>query len=147
MDIIIDEKSIGSLFLEVVCKFYENDMKAKKFGTDTELHHSEIHMIKFIKENENLHISAIARKMNVTRGAVSQTIKRLEAKGFIYKEAYGDNNCRFLIRLTKKGEVAYANHKKYHEEYEGKIAEILNSMSENEKEFLHKFLIEFKDKI
>ncbi|MFL0252511.1 MarR family transcriptional regulator [Clostridium neuense] len=147
MDSMINENKISCLFLEVVCNFYENDMKAKKFGTDTDLYHSEIHMLEFIKENRGLNISGIARKLDITRGAVSQTIKRLEDKGFICKEPYRDTSCRFSIKLTEKGEIAYSNHKKYHEQYNIKIAEILKNSTAEEKNFLYQFLKKFKGKI
>ncbi|MCD2348038.1 MarR family transcriptional regulator [Clostridium guangxiense] len=85
--------------------------------------------------------------MNITRGAVSQTIKRLEAKGFICKEACEDNSCKLFIKLTEKGEIAYSNHKKYHEEYEHKIAEILKDSTTEDRKFLYEFFRRFKANI
>ncbi|HCR43399.1 MAG TPA: MarR family transcriptional regulator, partial [Ruminococcaceae bacterium] len=46
--------AIGELFLNVMNEFYENDSRAKTFGTDTELYHSEIHMLQCIAENPEL---------------------------------------------------------------------------------------------
>lgn len=136
----IDNKlKVSELLLSVIYKFVERDKEAKYFGTDTELYHSEIHMIKFIKENKDLHMSAIARKLGLTRGAVSQTIKRLEKKGVIQKEVDEENKSKFLIKLTQKGEIAYCNHKKYHESFDKVILDVLSG----EKEYNIKFLNEF----
>lgn len=144
---LLDNKEISEIFLEVICSFFEKDLKAKNFGTDSNLYHSEIHMLQYIKENEGLHISAIARKLEITRGAVSQTIKRLENKGYLFKEASSDSNSKLILKLTEKGEVAYKNHKSYHNQYNLVIKELLRSASRENKEFLYNFLKQFKDKI
>ncbi len=147
MDELLDNKQISEIFLEVICSFFENDLKAKNFGTDSNLYHSEIHMLQCIKENEGLHISAIARKLEITRGAVSQTIKRLENKDYLFKEASSDSNSKLILKLTEKGEVAYKNHKSYHNQYNIIIKELLGNASKENKEFLYNFLKQFKDKI
>lgn len=139
-----DIEKISDLFLNSICEFYEYDKKEKTFGTDTKLYHSEIHMIQYIKENENLHISGIARKLGITRGAASQTIKRLEKKNMIIKEADLNNNLKVVLKLTQKGETAYLNHKKYHEKYNALIGQILEHADNKEKDFLYSFLLSFE---
>ncbi|OFI07110.1 putative HTH-type transcriptional regulator [Clostridium acetireducens DSM 10703] len=147
MENIDDKLKISEILLSVIYKFVERDKKAKYFGTDTALYHSEIHMIEFIKENKDLHISAIARKLDITRGAVSQTIKRLEKKGFIVKEMDEDNNSKLLIKLTEKGEIANYNHKKYHKSFDKIILDILKNEEEHNVEFLKHFFYKLEELI
>ncbi|AAK78538.1 DNA-binding MarR family transcriptional regulator [Clostridium acetobutylicum] len=141
------EKQISELILETICKFDERDSKERNFGTDVNIHHSEIHMIKFIKENTDLHISAIARKLGITRGAVSQTIKRLQSKGLITKEVDEGNNSKIVVRLTGKGQTAYINHENYHKQYEIRIKNILENMGAGSEKVVYDFLLEFYRKI
>lgn len=72
--------NISEQLLDLISEFYERDSRARTFGTDVELYHSEIHMLQCVAENPELHISALARLLGVTRGAASQTAKRLERK-------------------------------------------------------------------
>lgn len=141
------EKQISELLLDTICKFDERDSKERNFGTDVNIHHSEIHMIKFIKENTNLHISAIARKLGITRGAVSQTINRLQKKGLITKEMNEVNNSKLIVKLTHKGESAYLNHENYHKQYEIRIKNILGNMRGGSEEVIYNFLLEFNKEI
>jgi DNA-binding MarR family transcriptional regulator len=132
------------LLLDVICEFYENDSRARTFGTDTELYHSEIHMLQCIEDNPGLHISGVARVLGITRGAASQTVKRLECKQMIVKEASPGDNKKVAMRLTSKGETAYFNHKSAHEKYNALISEILTASNTDKLKFLTDFLLSFE---
>ncbi len=132
------------LFLDVICEFYGNDNKARTFGTDTELYHSEIHMLQCIEDYPGLHISGLARVLGITRGAASQTVKRLERKNMIVKEAVIGDNKKIAMRLTGKGKTAYCNHKSSHEKYNAILTEFLVNSDTAQLEFLTDFLNYFK---
>lgn len=139
-----DAVEICELLLNVISEFYENDNKARTFGTDVELYHSEIHTLQCIADNPGLHISALARILGVTRGAVSQTVKRLERKHMIVKEISPDNYRKVFIRLTPKGEIAVANHREAHAKYTEIIRSIIKDADVNQREFLYDFLLKFE---
>lgn len=138
-----DINEICEMFLNTITEFYENDKRARTFGTDTELYHSEIHMLQCIEDNPNQHISSIARKLGITRGAASQTANRLERKQMIKKEASPDDNKKVVLSLTSKGKTAYYNHKIAHEKYNRMIAEILCNEDSEKLQFFFDFLIRF----
>lgn len=135
---------ISELMLDVICEFYENDSKARTFGTDTELYHSEIHMLQCIMDNPGLHISGIARALGITRGAASQTAKRLERKQMIEKEVNPSDSKKILMLLTAKGKTACLNHKLAHEKHRAVISKILSSSSAEQLLFLKDFLLKFE---
>jgi DNA-binding MarR family transcriptional regulator len=136
---------IGELFLNVIAEFYEVDRKARTFGTDTELYHSEIHMLQCIAENPELHISGIARNLGITRGATSQTAKRLERKQMIVKKPDEKNRLRVVMRLSDKGKTACSNHRRAHERYNHKITTVLTGARAPELHFLKSFLERFQE--
>lgn len=144
MDSVRDTEKISELILEIITQFFEKDKRARSFGTDTKLYHSEIHMIQSVKENEYVHISLLARKLKITRGAASQTVKRLEKKGFLVKETDKNNRSRIILKLTPKGETAYKNHRKLHKAYSRKVSTILENADEDQLKFLYTFLSEVK---
>jgi DNA-binding MarR family transcriptional regulator len=139
-----DIEKICELLLNAISEFYESDSRARNFGTDTDLYHSEIHMLQCIEDNPGLHISGIARILGITRGAASQTAKRLEHKQMILKKNSPEDNKKVVLVLTSKGKTAYSNHKKAHEKYNQKIAEILAKADPEQLLFLSDFLIQFQ---
>lgn len=138
---------MGELFLNVISEFYENDSRARTFGTDTELYHSEIHMLQCIAENPDLHISGLARQLGVTRGAASQTANRLERKGMILKGTSPDDHKKVVLRMTPKGQIAAANHKNAHQKYNALISELLADADAGQRQFLTDFLLRFEKSI
>ena len=140
-----DFNIISYALLRIVYKLTEIDKQARNYGTDCPLHVSEIHMIKEIKKSNGSHISEIARK-HVTRGAVSQIIKKLEKKGFVNKEMVSENQLMLVPVLTDKGEIADSNHKRYHEVFNNSIKRILRKSNIDERKVIKDFLLEVEEK-
>lgn len=126
--------------LNVIARFNENDKKVRNFGTDTALHLSEIHLIELIGDHADLCVSEIAREKEVTKGAVSQTLRKLEEKEFIRKGTDPENRTRVVVSLTQKGRTAYAEHKKYHERIAKKVLSCVQGLTDQEVDALVDFL-------
>jgi DNA-binding MarR family transcriptional regulator len=135
---------ISELFINIIAKFYENNTKARTFGTDTELFHSEIHTLQYIMDHPGLHISGIARELGITRGAVSQTVKRLERKKMILKDSSPDDNKKKAITLTAKGKTACFYHKRAHEKHRAVMSALLADCNAEQLQFLSNFLCKFE---
>ncbi len=114
--------------------------KVRTYGTDAPLHEAEIHMIKAISNGAGISVTELAEKLEVTKGAVSQILNRLNKKGMILKSADPKNLSRLSLSLTEKGECAGKNHALLHEKFDACVASALAGADEKEKEFLLKFL-------
>src|SRR5210317_977618 len=77
----------------------------KSFGTGEIISHSEIHLIEIIGDTQDLSVTDLSRHMGVTKGAVSQSLKRLEKKGFTTKKTDPENLSRTIVMLTSKGQT------------------------------------------
>lgn len=141
------KNKISYSLLTVIYKFNENDKQTRYYGTDTLLFSSEIHMIRAIKEEEGIHITGLANKLGVTKGAVSQIVNKLNKKGFIKKETDLYNQSKLIIKLTPKGEIADANHVKLHKNFDTLINDILKDASNEEIAFLKNFLNKVEEQI
>lgn len=131
---------ISYTFLRVVSKITDMDKETRYYGTDQPLYEAEIHMIKSIKENEGIHVTGLADTLGVTKGAVSQIIGKLEHKDMIKKDTDPHNLSRLVLRLTEKGEIAYLNHEKLHEQYESFFQNALSNATEENRVFLKSFM-------
>ncbi|MCB2307384.1 MarR family transcriptional regulator (plasmid) [Clostridium estertheticum] len=138
---------ISYTLLRLATKFSEIDKQTSYYGTDKQLFYAEIHMIKAIKENEGIHVTGIAEKLGVTKGAVSQITIKLQKKGMIIKEIDPHNLSKLILRLTPKGEIAHIHHEKIHQEFDNIVKEVLKDASEEQVVFLKKFLNSLEEKI
>lgn len=121
------------------------DQTPKKFGTDELLSHSEIHLIEIIGDNENLSVTDISNHLNITKGAVSQNLKRLEGKGLSKKKPDPENLSRSIVLLTSKGQTAYWAHKHWHETMDGGFARYMEELSPDELKTIVDFLERVED--
>ncbi|SFL19920.1 MarR family winged helix-turn-helix transcriptional regulator [Halanaerobium salsuginis] len=135
---------LSELFLNVITDFAEQDTAARTFGTGVKLYHSEIHMLQEIKANPELHISALARLLEITRGAAAQTIDRLVKKEMLTKQRSSENQTQVLMELTDQGEIACQNHEQLHQQHQARIVSLLENSSAAEQQFLAEFLHRFK---
>ena len=64
------------------------------------LYPSEIHLMNIIDTEKDMNASEMATKLGVTKGAVSQTLSRLDEKGIISKTKDTLNKNRLEVRFT-----------------------------------------------
>ncbi len=116
-----------------------------KFGTEQNLSHSEIHLIEIIGDNEGLSVTDISRLIGVTKGAVSQNLKRLEKKGLTDKTPDPDNLSRTLVSLTSKGKTAYWAHRHWHDTMDGGFRQYLQTLDSGDVRIIVDFLSRMED--
>jgi DNA-binding MarR family transcriptional regulator len=132
--------SLIAKFSRVSKLWQQLDSKPRKFGTETDLSGSEIHLIEVVGQNEGLSVTDLARRLGITKGAVSQTLKRLEAKEIIVKEVDPRNISRITVSLSTKGQVAYYSHLQWHETVDGGFRNYFVRLPEDKIRFLEEFL-------
>ncbi len=71
------------------------------------LYPSEVHLMLVIKNDIDTNATEIARQLGLTKGAVSQTISRLEKKGILQKTKDPYNKNELTLSLTEFGKEAY----------------------------------------
>lgn len=141
-----DAQKISRCLLDTVEQFNKYDRRSRTFGTDHELFIAEIHLIDFIGSNESYCISDIAKSIRVTKGAVSQMVKKLEEKGYLMKAADSGNKARVIVRLTQKGQKAFEEHRRYHKELDGKVFDVVQNYDGQKRAVICEFLEEIQKK-
>ena len=128
-------------------KLLGGDRMTLSYGTDVKIHGAEIHMVCHIKRNPGSHISGIARMIGVSRGAVSQIVKKIEKKGLIRKVANPHNLKQLDLVLTEKGEKAFRGHQQLHQAFTDSLKQVLESYSEEEFALISRFQHELEASI
>jgi DNA-binding MarR family transcriptional regulator len=112
----------------------------RNFGTGENLSSNEIRLIEVIGENESLSVTDLAKLQGITKGAVSQSLKRMEKRGLTTKEGDPGNSSRSLVLLTNKGKTAYFAHKHWHETMDGGFKAYFENLEQDKIDFLDEFL-------
>ena len=102
------------IFDHVVTKAGSVHSTALDYGTGIPLYKTEIHTIRAIGENPGINVTKLAEHMNVTKGAVSQTINKLARKKLVRKTHAHDNAKEILLELTDLGWTGFHNHEQFH---------------------------------
>ncbi len=121
------------------------DKAPKEFGTGHALSHSEIHMIEIIGDNEDLSVTDIGKLIGITKGGVSQGLKRLEKKGLTTKNPDPENLSRSIVYLTAQGNMAYWAHKHWHETMDGGFSRYLKELDPDKTKVIIDFLTRVED--
>jgi DNA-binding MarR family transcriptional regulator len=140
-------KKTGASSFSLIAKFskvsklwQQLDSKPQKFGTDNELSGSEIHLLEVVGQKDGLSVTDLARHLGITKGAVSQKLKSLEAKELVVKGVDPANASRMTVRLSTKGKVAYYSHLQWHEAMDGGFRDYFVNLPADKIRFMDEFL-------
>ena len=122
--------------LSLVSRFYSLERQCRNFGTDVEIHLAEIQMIMTIHNAEGIHVNGLAQKLGITKGSVSEMLRKLERKGLVRKEKDPLKMTRLNIYLTDKGLLAHQNHIYFHQKLDNLV---LEAAAEHSPEMLNSF--------
>jgi DNA-binding MarR family transcriptional regulator len=125
----VEIKFQKDLFLRIINKFKILEKIPIDHGTGHLLYASEINTLEIIGNQPGINVTEVAKAKGVTKGAASQTVKKLEEKKLITKSKSPENDKLVILKLTSKGKIAFKNHEKFHENYDSKILKKLNEMS------------------
>jgi DNA-binding MarR family transcriptional regulator len=120
------------LFLEKKRTFELNGIK---------LFPSEIHFIIMVKLEQATNATIMAQKLGITKGAISQTVTRLEKKGIIIKTKDPLNKNEMTISFTKIGTEIAIQLVDFKKNVENNYMDILTLYKDNECEIINSFLI------
>jgi DNA-binding MarR family transcriptional regulator len=97
-----DLQNLIDLFLKILHLYSVIGRKPKNYGTGDLLYFTEIHTITVVGKNKEVNMTHLAEMMGVTKGAISQTIRKLVNKNLILKSNI-NNRKEVNLKLSEKG--------------------------------------------
>jgi DNA-binding MarR family transcriptional regulator len=123
----IDERIVRQVF-QVINRLIFEERKRVFRVDDVALYPSEVHLLLVVAGDEEAGSTRIAKELGLTKGAVSQTLARLEKKGIIRKSKHPSNRSVVVLSLTEFGRKAHrqclrtqSSLVKAHEDYLAKL--------------------------
>lgn len=127
------ENEILQVGMRLINKYNNLNKKAHYYGVDVLLYPSEIHVIDAIGDNNDVTITKLSMNLGITKGGISQTVSKLYGKGLIDKSV-GSGINEVYISLTKKGLVAYEEHKKLHNVMNSRLSAFFEGIDDNSRD-------------
>ncbi|NNG00009.1 MAG: MarR family transcriptional regulator [Desulfobacteraceae bacterium] len=126
-------------FMGIVRRTADLENQPWHFGTSETLYRSEIFLLELIGDQEGISVTGGADLLRITKGAVSQTLKKLMVKGLVEKRADSEHGLKVCLHLTNKGKSAYFAHKHWHETMDGGFQCYFSGLSKENIDFLDEF--------
>jgi DNA-binding MarR family transcriptional regulator len=98
---------------QFVMLYYNYILAKHDYGTGDLVTMIESHTITYIEEHPNTTVSELSVFWDKSKGAISQTVSRLEERGFINKSYSADNAKSVLLNVTESGRKLSQVHKLY----------------------------------
>ncbi len=124
------------LFIKAVNRYNSLERFPMKQRARLHLYHSERHMLDQIADHPNLNVSQLAAMVGVTKGAISQVVKKLEAKGVAQRYRKSSNDKEVFVELTRTGKDLYRKHQAINHETVRTLSKELGRYSDDKVEFL-----------
>lgn len=109
----MERKDIYITAYRLINKYNAKTKQPKTFGTAETVCGSEAQVLDVVAHEQPVTPSQIAALLGITKGAVSQTLAKLEKKAFIVRSPSSDGNGMVTIRLSQAGEEILINYYAY----------------------------------
>ncbi len=96
-----------------VANLYISTKAPQDYGTGEEYTSVEVHTLKRIADKPGITLTELAKDYAKTKGAISQIVKKIEAKGLIYREPAPGHDNKYYLYITEKGSALDAAHRAY----------------------------------
>lgn len=129
---------------EQIARFMNQLIFMEKKGVfrygDVTLYPSELHLMFVVAEGEAVNATAMAERLGVTKGAVSQTISRLARKKMVVKTKDSSKKNELTVHFTPQGEKALQAFTRMRAGHEDKFLAYLGGLSDAEQRTIQAFL-------
>lgn len=106
------------LFLEQIYRllnlYHAAQKQPRRYSGNITLYAAEAHMVEIIGSQPGIMGMELAERLFISKGAVSQTLKKLLEKGLVYKNDAADGRAARLY-LTDAGGIIWQEHRRLHQ--------------------------------
>ena len=103
----------ANIIYKFVTTYNDYIKKPHDYGTGETINMAEVHILTLIEENPGITVTEVALEWNRTKGAISQTITKLENRGLIKRKKENNDAKSIHLYATEKGITLSQAHKTY----------------------------------
>ena len=128
-----NKKVLNELLVQIFNDILQIEVRALKQGVINDLSVTEMHTIEAIGMYTERTMSEVAGDLKITVGTLTTAINKLIKKEYVERKRIEEDRRVVLIKLTKKGKLAYRLHEKFHSDM---INATIKGLSEDEEKVL-----------
>lgn len=117
----------------VINKFVNRYNKLEKMpfqvGDGEVLYPSEMNLIEAIGKRSGNTVTQLCTAFGVTKGAISQTITKLESRGYVNKDRNEDYSKEIMLSLTERGREIFEKHERFHQKMDQSMEQLILTLS------------------
>ncbi|MFX1467457.1 MAG: MarR family winged helix-turn-helix transcriptional regulator [Promethearchaeota archaeon] len=136
----INNQNLVGKILETISELAFLERRRKITYKGIKLFPSEIHLLLFVYHIQDKNITQIADHLGLTKGAISQTLSRLQKKGIIIKETEPFQKNQLHIQFTNKGKILMDHVNEFRGFLETEFLSYLKTKTSGEKQLISNFL-------
>ena len=119
-------------FNRFILAFDQLKKNQHKSSVDKSITLNEVHLIVVIGKNQPLNLVKLSELLEVSRSAITQSVRRLIQKNLVFFDFDSNNGKNKYLRLSEKGIEIFKVHKEQQAYIEKSIFSVLNNYSEGE---------------
>lgn len=124
---------INDLLVQLFSDVLQIEEYALKNGVLSDLSITEVHTIEAIGMYNERTMSEVAQRLKITVGTLTTAISKLIKKEYVERKRTEEDRRVVLVKLTKKGKLAFRLHEKFHEDM---VNTSIDGLSEVEEKML-----------
>ena len=117
---------INELLVQLFNDVLQIEEQSLKSGILSDISITEIHTIEAIGMYNERTMSEVAQKLKITVSTLTTAINKLIKKGYVERKRIEEDRRVVLIKLTKRGKLAFRLHQRFHGEMINNAIEGLN---------------------
>ena len=129
-----------SQIMELVDRILQIEKRKHIAVEGVELYPSEIHLMLHVADEQSTNLTRIAERLGITKGALSQTLARLERKGMLLKSKDPQAKNELTVSFTAQGQRALKQFRVLKASVEARYDGCLAEFGERERETIGRFL-------
>ena len=133
---------INELLVQLFNDVLQIEESSLKNGEISDLSITEIHTIEAIGMYTEKTMSEVAQSLKITVGTLTTAINKLIKKQYVERKRIEEDRRVVLIKLTKRGKLAYRLHEKFHKDI---INTAIEGLDEKEEKILISSLSKLND--
>jgi len=143
----VEIQSIDGLFKEISTKRAVLESGPFRFDNKTTLMAAELSLLKVLSGHPGESVTDLASLMNLTKGAVSQTLMKLERKRLIEKQQDSSNASRISIVLSFKGRMVIRKLAERDKRMDYALESQISNLKQKDADLIRTFLEGYNDSL